>query len=349
MVDPPDLGAEALDLVRKYLMVDEPWIEHGDRCVAWVGYRLRQEIRAEKPYQDREFNLVRVSVTVPIVDAVHAAPDEVDSLLGDVNRYAVGAMYLYDSSTKSIFSFVAVTLHTDTLDWRAKQLSILATCQLGFAETEADYLAHASRGEVARRSHPMLGQRKTPDEMLRFADSVFGREGNFPSRYSAKSEFESIERIIENINAVTWGASEDGIAIELPFDQGTSLISIHADEPHPLLGNGLTVNTFLRLEKNPLILSKAAAKLRTREWAGECPTQCFGAWGAIRHLNGVLFLGHTVFFPNVLYLGGIVGGIFVEARIRAQWVNSILNPGVPEAEVRKIDLEGFSKKPDGSS
>jgi hypothetical protein len=88
-------------------------------------------------------------------------------------------------------------------------------------------------------------RRKEPDDMLNVVKACFRSRGADPNRFVDKFEFDTICEQTRRINAASFGASDDGVAIEVPFGTSTALIVLNAKEVNPRIGAGL--GTFLQL------------------------------------------------------------------------------------------------------
>jgi hypothetical protein len=334
-----DIGIAVLEELHKLNMIDEPWTERRERGFAWTPHRLRQEMTAGATFQDGEFTLCRILSRVRVVEQVAATTEAVETLLAEVNRFAVGSAYVYDPQARSISTFLVGQVHAETREWRVKQVAGFAACQSGQAETEADFLARKTGGRVATWDHPVSGRRHTPDESTFFVDAFFGREGNTPSRFTDEFEFQTIADIARQGNTATLGASSTGMCIEVPFANATTLIMLSSDWAHPRLGHGLSVKLMLPPPYDEAEIGRLAQMLNRKEMAGEFPYHSFGAWGRLQLPNGSGGLGHAMFLPNALHRQGVTLDAFYGTVHRARWVNRLLNPGHDESDAWKIMID----------
>jgi hypothetical protein len=326
-----DAGLRALEIICRKAMIDEQWMERTIRSFSWIGYRLSQSFDAAPPIDDGGIHISRVGARVPVIVNVSSPVETVDSVLADLNRYAVGSAYVYNAEEQNVASVLTSFDHTETVQWRSDQITCFAVCQIGQAETEADYLAGVLKGAVAGRAHPMSGRREKPDEVITFVDSVFGSAGNELSRFAKAAEFQAIAEIAKRGNAATWGGDEAGISIEVPFDQQTSLIRLDPRFRHRRVGNGLSFAVHLPLKLDRQKCAELAALLNREEACGNPGVPQFGAWCLHTALDR-LTLAFTGFVPNSLYRPGIAQDVFYSAINRARWANQFFNPGAPEID-----------------
>lgn len=335
----PDLGPELLKRIHKSVLIDEPWTEWGEREFAWIGYRLRQIVAAEKPYNDDGIVLTRITSRLVLVEEVAADFTGVESFLADVNRFAVGSGYFLDREARQVKSFLAGRVHEGTAEWRPRQIDAFLACQIGQAESEVEFLAYWTDGKPAYRTHPISNRRESRDEIIDFIDAVFGARGEEPSKYANAFEFETIAEIAEKGNTATLGSSKEGICIEVPFGDDTSLITFRSDWLHPRIGSGLRVTVELPPSYSTDEIGRMAGALNRAEAGGEYPYQSFGGWGAIRHRQtGGSYLGHTFFLPNAIHTNGATLDAFYGAVNRARWANRTLNPNHEEGNAWEIML-----------
>ena len=335
----PDLGPDLLKRIHKSVLIDEPWTEWADREFAWIGHRLRQVVAAEMPYEDDGIILVRITSQLILVEEVAADFTDVERFLADANRFAIGSGYFLDRDTRQVKAFLAGRVHEGTAEWRPRQLDAFLACQAGQGESEAEFLAYWTDGKPAYRTHPTAGPRDVRDEIVGFIDAVFGARGEEPSRYANAFEFETIAEIAERGNTATLGSSKDGICIEVPFGDGTSLITLSSNWLHPRIGAGLRVTVELPPASTAEDIGRMAGALNRAEARGEYPYQSFGGWGAIHHENpSNIYLGHSLFLPNAIHTHGAALDAFYGAVHRARWANRILNPNHEEGNAWDIML-----------
>lgn len=326
-----DSGLQALDIIHRKAIIDEEWTERSPRSFRWIGYRLSQSFEAGSPIDDGGIHISRVSARISLVENVTAPRETVEGVLAEVNRYAIGSTYVYDIEGHSVSSLSTSIVHADTVEWRSELHTALAMCQIGQAETEADYLAEVLRGTVATRPHSTLGFRTQPLEMVTAIDSVFGRGGGESSRYAKASEFQAIDDIARHGNTATCGGDETGIAIEVPFGREASLIQLDTGFRHRRVGSGLSFAIHLPLDPGFRTCAAFAADMNREQAAGKPNIIQFGAWCVTTSgdRNMVTFTG---FIPNYLYRPGVAQDVFYSSVKRAQWANQRFNPGVPEVD-----------------
>ena len=330
-----DVGVEALDVIHRKLMVGEEWTQRRKRGFTWWAHRLPQYIDAGRPIDDRGIVVTRISSRIPILRGVTAGADLVDKVLTEWNFISDSCCYVYDPETRRIDSVQSGIVHEQTLNWRAELLASYFIIQLCHAEEDAPALRRALGGRLASSRHPTLGRRKDEDDMLNVVWSVFRPRGADQSEFADRFEFDAISEQVNRINAASFGGSDSGVAIEVPYGDNTALITLTANEPNPRIGAGLGV--FLQL---PIFASfeecvRLAAWLNRKEAAGEFLSQCIGAW-SVKKGGRFCTVARCGFIPNALHRPGLAMDAAIGAMMKLKQVNRLLNPGVEEPIAWKV-------------
>jgi hypothetical protein len=171
--------------------------------------------------------------------------------------------------------------------------------------------------------------------MLNVVWAVFRPRGAGPSLFANKFEFDTICEQTQRINAASFGASDTGVAIEVPYGLSTALITLNAKEENPRIGAGLGV--FLQL---PIFASleecvRLAAWLNRREADGEFLSHCWGAW-SVKKYGDACTVARCGFIPNALHRPGLAMDMAAAAIMKLRQVNRLPNPGVEEPLAWKV-------------
>ena len=330
-----DVGAETLQYIHERLQIDEEWTQCRERGFTWWAHRLPQHIDAGRPIDDEGIVVTRITSRIPILRGVTAEPGLVEKVLAEWNFISDSYCYAYDAATRSIDSVQSGIVHEQTLDWRPELLAAGFIIQLCHAEEDAPALRRVLGGRLASSRHPCQGRRKEPDDMLNVVWAVFRPRGAGPSLFANRFEFDTICEQTQRINAASFGASDTGVAIEVPFGLSTALISLNAKEENPRIGAGLGV--FLQL---PIFASfeecvRLAAWLNRKEADGEFLSHCWGAWSVKKH-GDACTVARCGFIPNALHRPGLAMDMAAAAIMKLRQVNRLLNPGVEEPIAWKV-------------
>lgn len=330
-----DAGVEALAVIHRKLLIDEEWTQRRERGFTWWAHRLPQHIDAARPIDDYGIVVARITSRIPILRGVTADPDLVEKVLSGWNFISDSCCYVYDPETRRIDSVQSGIVHEQTLGWRAELLASYFVIQLCHAEEDAPALRRALGGRLATSRHPTRGRRKEEDDMLNVVCSVFRPRGAGKNEFADRFEFDAICEQVNRINAASFGGSDTGVAIEVPFGDNTALITLNAGEENPRIGAGLGV--FLQL---PIFASfeeclRLAAWLNRKEAAGEFLSQCIGAW-SVKKGGRFCTVARCEFIPNAVHRPGLAMDAAIAAIMKLKQVNRLLNPGAEEPIAWKV-------------
>ena len=302
-------------------MIDEDWTIRTPRGFSWLGHRLAQSVEASPLFESLGMVVSVIGARIRIVEDVHGSPDVVHQVLADLNSRAVGAAYVYWPDQRSVEVSLAHVVHHDTLVFRPKQIAAFAILSLCEAEREADNLAGRLGGRAVRETHPQLGVRTVPDDMLN-VEAVFQRDGAAPSRFAVSHELQSIVDHVRGTPFASMGATAGGVCVEVPLGNATTLIELRTDVPHPHLGSGLSVKTVLPFGETHADLAAFAGRLgrgqsQTAEGVGG-----LGAWG-VRTTNGRQHATYSRFVPNSMHSPGFALDVAMGEINRARWVDRL--------------------------
>jgi hypothetical protein len=273
-----DIANVVLDSIHRELRIDEEWTVRGDRSFSWVGYRLRQDFVVGPAEIDADTEIFGVRGFVRVLEDVSADPHQIATVLGSVNRFAVGHALVWDGAAGRVICHTGAPVHVETLEWRPAQIADFGILGLRACEDIADALAEQLGGRVELWEHPGSGRRHAPDEMLTVGESVFAPVGHEKSRFAVEADMQRVYKIVENTRYYSAGADEGGLSIELPFGKDTMLVQLSSHEQHPLLGSGLLSTLKIRLPSDGAAdVVRLAAEFNFREACGELPSVNFGA------------------------------------------------------------------------
>jgi hypothetical protein len=231
---------------------------------------------------------------------------------------------------------LAHTVHDETVQMRGEQLASYIILQLCQAELDAEGLAAALGGEVARAQHPTSGMREIRDEMLGVVDAIYRPAGVTSSRFAVVEEMVAVAEMCEGSSFACLGGDAGGACIEVPFgESGTALVHIQTAPPHGWLGAGLQVATWLPLPGDEDAHARAvqalqAEQLDTFEGGGQ-----LGAW-SMRYRNGVPHTVWTRFVPNRSFERGLAVDVAMGEVNRALWVDQRLFPNLPQRDAWRV-------------
>lgn len=323
-----DLGEQIIDQVHSKLQIDECWTNRKIRSFSWIAHRLEQTVSTNRPIQDGEFILFKLSAETAVVSAVRAPDSVVYQVLSNLNQHSFGSCYSFDKSTQQIYATTNIWVHEQTAGWRSNIFDTYVIGQLCFAEAEADFIAEKCSGIVAVKDHPISGYRHEPDSMLDVIDELVSPKGQEPSRYSNAFEFEAVSDSAKLGELVaTLGSSAEGIALESSFDNYTAISVLNSSYKHRLLGAGLS--TWVRLpneidtEDGYRIASML--NLKEREIGPIGGQGHMGAWCVDESALGVKTITYRSFLPNIIYIDGLIMDTAMACVARMRWADRMMN------------------------
>lgn len=317
-----DLATAALDHVSRMLMIDDEWSVRGERELTWTGHRLAQTYSVTGPFESRGTPVHRISATVPVIAG--PASNEMEAILSVLNHMCVGDALVWHPGGRILKSHVAAVFHEETVGWRLSQFTSFAILQLSLLEARLEMISKLVPGEPMVWQHPENGARTNFDDMLNVVRDVYRPHGEAPSRFLSREEFDGVCKWTRETPFFSVGASETGLAIEVPFgSRDTSLIQLRADQEHPTLGSGLLVSIQVRpnTASCDLPMEKIAAGLNLLETDETMSLHQYGAW----HVTDG-FPAHSHFIPNANYQKGVIMDAALGAVWRAEWVADVLHP-----------------------
>jgi hypothetical protein len=158
-----------------------------------------------------------------------------------------------------------------------------------------------------------------------------GRGGNQEESEWSANDMEKVSEELSRTSVCATGGL--GLTAEIPLKEGavsaalgdrhTALWQLHADEPHPELGGGLScILQMPHQVKDEKTLAEVINKLNQMEWATRDLSPHFGAWCPGRvGMNPA----YVAFLPNALHsIEGIATTVSVWAFHRARCANAVL-------------------------
>lgn len=155
-----------------------------------------------------------------------------EEMFGWFNHLAVGSAYVYDPTERAVRALLAHNVHAETMQLRPEEIASYQIIALVLAERHADLLADRLRGAVARRQHPLSGERLERDDMLNVISGCYQPRGSEPNLFANADEIRQVHELVRNTYDFSSEGDKDGIAIEVAFGQEeTTLIRSSGSDP----------------------------------------------------------------------------------------------------------------------
>lgn len=312
-----NVGQQTVEwLYSEQLKVDDEWSVRTPRGFKWWAHKHAQtiEVIGEEPGPDGS-NGYFISVRTEVLRCITLSDEARSSLNEAIMPCASMAGLVYDERAKSISLTSLVRVHEGIADWMRPIISVAAALQLPEARTLSQMLAPMLGAEAAESGPPGRKMRDTPDEMAGLAESLIIPLGRAPARWSPAEFTEAVRVYMNRPPALMATDGGGGFTVEFPFGaEDSSLCTASMRQPHPFLGNGLTVVQKFR------VFGMGPSEGATLAWSlnqEELTQKPFGyGFGSYCYRDGnICFVS---FYPNAVYRPGLLPNMFFACAGRAQ-------------------------------
>lgn len=332
---PPDAGDAILDQLQEQLMMDEHWIDRGDRRLTWWGGPLPIVISVAEPRLSFGDPTIKVTATCTILESTRIDFEDACALLSGLNTVNAGTSLWVDPADGSLHGTVTHYAHDGNqavLDNRIFALLILMN--YGNSLGKAEHLEEMLDGTQPTIAHPESGLRTDYDELTSYPEFV-AMEGNKANRWKdagldMAADWFRTQGFLTNDGAT-------GLTTELPYSSAvpaaeqaalgltrdglTALYQQILDEPHPFAGQGLL--SLLRLPDRPDEI-EVPTLANGLNWAEANQLTGFPAWGAWTATPDGDGLAHALFCPSVMARPGLSMTIGFYSALRVLWAQERL-------------------------
>jgi hypothetical protein len=359
MTDSVGLAVDAIDRIYDQWMVDPD-------CALWVGDpsdMVRQgygfnwwpgdfkvQVRVDGPQREGDDAIYRLSVRTDFLCDVDVTTPAFNRIVSDLNRSAPAfaicahpgflAERLQEGGLRSskVWLSSSAYLHQGINNWLPRLFGGLAVLQPVEAQFRADHAASLLGGRPDRSRPPLRRSQAIVDEMLSAEAWMRSPHGQQPSKWIGSGEF---EKIIEK-----WGRGDSGfgvangagLSMQTPFGDGSAIILLRTDQPHPHLGNGLHVSLSLPHVSDAQSAQARASDmnyLEDREWS-KFGVQFIGNWHADEWRGHGFVPEFSCFIPNMVYSPGLAENLVLYAMARAKWARELSRPGATDLPMHAI-------------
>lgn len=309
-----NVGEQTIDwLYREQLQIDEQWSVRTATGFTWWADQNAQTVeilREETGPQGETGYLITVRTDVlRDLDLSEAALSELND--GPL-RFAALAAPLYDRDARTLSLCSSARVHNGNADWIGPVLGSAAVLQIAEARLVGPTLAEALGAEPAFSGHPEHGLRPAPDDMI-YAVNVFVGEGKAPCQWPEPEFTDAVDQFMTQPPSIGASGGGQGLVVEFPFGDRSSLCQMMGTQAHPLYGNGLFV-----LQRFPFVADSPAAgvELALTLNAAEFLQDATGfGFGSYVHDEGILCF--TAFFPNALHRRLALPNVYFACAARA--------------------------------
>ncbi len=332
-VSDDDIGIAAVEAMYSGMMIDDAWAVRRPRGFTWWAFRHAQHIDADEPTPSDDGALgstitIRTEILrdVPEADRLKAT-----SVINRANPSQALSALVCDGESGTIDSYSVVRVHADTADLWTPLLMVSAVVQNLLAQVIWEDLALQIPGQPSHSAHPANGMRPLPDELLDVA-AIAGQQSTDDRPSFSGPLMSELLRFAEQWSFAN--GEDTAFTGEVPFTgtrtsieamvhgEGpieTAMVQVDTASSHPLLGSGAFIAMKLPLNVTEEEAVTVAAALNALEAAGRAPSKLLGSWCSFE--DAVAFL---TFLPAVTARSGLLPNLYLDAAVRARWVNEAL-------------------------
>ena len=134
-----------------------------------------------------------------------------------------------------------VRVHEVIWQLMAKLISINAMLQIQDAHFLSAQFAPALNAKHAESGHPSSGIRKEPDALAAGFQQMLSGSGSQPSKWTVHEFQDAVDLYMQTPPSLGASSGGNGLTVEFPFGNFSSLCEIRGDQAHPRIGNGLLI------------------------------------------------------------------------------------------------------------
>jgi hypothetical protein len=240
-------------------------------------------------------------------------------LANALNATAAMSTLVVDPARASVVLRTTVTTTATTTERAGRWFAVAVGLQAATAPALAELFANATGGTLAAPRHPGAAQNPGADRTVHM-DRLAAIAGREPSRWAGAALTVARDRLAQGALRRLTAADTTTFVMPIPVAGDMALLQARTDEPHPLLGNGLTVRLSLPHGMTTSAGAAVAAELNRLEAVAETATDGIGAW-----VGSGGQLQHVVFLPNAAHTAdGDATELLRSGLDRARWAAQVL-------------------------
>ena len=303
-------------LYREQLRVDAKWSVRDASGFTWWADQNAQRIEVVRRDHDPKLGesfLIRVRTEV-LCDLT--LDDRALKAIGAFMPFGSMAGPVYDVATRRLTLSSMVRVHEEIRVWMAPLISMAAVLQVGEARIIGPRLPELTGGgRFATSGHPHNGLRPTPDEMAELIAVLVAPRGQSPSAWIGPEFKEAVNGWMMQPPSLGASSVKDGLTVEFPYGDFSSLCQMQADETHPRYGHGLHLRQSFPIKvADELAGIRLALELNTEELA-QNPAAGYG-FGSYCYREDTLHF--CSFWPNAIHRPGLLPNLYFACMTRAQ-------------------------------
>ena len=221
---------------------------------------------------------------------------------------------VYDAKKRTLSLASMVRVHEGIWEWMARLISISAMMQIQDAHFMGAQIAPALNAKTAESNHPTNGPRDEPDELVVGFTPMLASAGEQRGKWAAAEFQQAVDQYMKQPPSLMASAGGEGLTVEFPFGEFSSLCQLNGDQAHPRIGNGLLI-----LQRFPVagMVEKDGVKIAIELNIEELHQRPIGyGFGSYSYQDGcICFSG---FIPNLAYKRDLLPNIYFACAARAQ-------------------------------
>lgn len=318
--DAGDLGTRLVAGIYQMLRISDHWSTERDRGFIWWPSLYAQTIYSDLPNFHTDSALYRIHCETELVRG-RGHHETCELPIAQAMASATLSAVIYDSKLDLYKLHCSVYANEQNFDWARRVFLVAAALQAIDANRGAPRLAQTFDLAAAQSEHPKAGLRNTPDPLLQADEQYLKPAGQAPSKWlEAGEEWLDARDRVRRIgsHAVTDGKSYlqaefewEGLVHSAPMR-----LEIRADQPHPLMGNGLKIVLTLPVLMPSKDRAHTAVEFNTLERTEWNWCHDLGSWC----VEGSDLAFHA-FIPNISFASGMLSDFSHDMALRANWAN----------------------------
>lgn len=316
--DKNDYGLECVASIHSQLKIGDYWAIDVTRGFMWWPEEFAQKIWSDMGMFHNAQSVFRLHAETEFIRAKGHAEDFELTLAEHMGSAILSAVCL-DSERDIYILHTSAYLTLDNAEWLFRLFMAAVAMQLHEAHGLGKEVAKAIGACPAASEHPTHSFRSPPDPILKSVDQFFVPYGKQPSRWIGLSqEWKYVEWAMERQATRFESDHSTYCKAEFPWHHGEGVVRllVTTDEPHPYLGNGLTMKLQVPAHFEPKEAAHHAMRLNNIERKEWLRCQMMGSWGFDAGQ-----LQYECFVPNTSYHLGILENLSLSMSVRSQWIN----------------------------
>ena len=319
-----DVGPGVVEFLYQQMQIEDHWSVRTERGFEWWGWKLRQRVWADPPFEEAEPPITKISLQT---DVLRSVPDDDTTYraLSVLNGIASLNAFVYDPADQSLSLRSTAYVHEVNRPWLQRLLASVCAIQAADAHSRGPAMMEIVNGLLDQSSHPSSGERSQMDDMLNILHAI-AHAGKTASPFVAR-EFETMETRIDPAPWTVANIDGGGLTAEFPFSGDvsvveavaslkpleSSLLQVAGSVENPQLGSGAGLRLQLPIQFEGLDGARRANELNLAEFVGQTFCPLIGAWSGPA-------CSFEMFLPAAVFQPGLLAAMVFSQAVRADWV-----------------------------